>query len=392
MKKTILITFSILTLCSDLIPQVSTDRILSDVEKNNTTLLAFRKSIDARKTGNKTDIFLRNPEVEFGYLWGNPAVMGNRVDFSVTQSFHFPTTYGFRKQISDLQNEQAELEYLKLLKDILLQTKLACSDLIYLNALKAEFGKRLGHARNIAESYESGFALGETNILDFNKSKLNLLNSEKEMELIDIQRNTLLSELEVLNGGQKIDLTDTVYEIVSVPADFEQWYLIAEMSNPVLEWLRKQADISQKQVKLNRAGSLPEFHTGYMSETVVAEQFRGVTAGITIPLWENKNKIKYARANFIASESNAGDSKLQFYNNLKSLHSKSIALQENVNNFRGNLQKLDNTVLLKKALEAGEISLIDYMLELSIYYESVTSLLELERELNKTVAKLKQYE
>jgi len=392
MKKTILILVILLTLCSDLIPQASLEKILTEVEKNNTTLFAFRKTIDARKTGNKTDIFLQNPEIGFSYLWGNPAEVGNRVDFSLIQSFDFPTTYGYRKQISNLQNEQAELVYHKQLRDILLKTKLTCFDLIYTNGLRNEYARRLSHAENIAESYSAGFDLGETNILDFNKARLNLLNSKKELESINIQRNLLLSELAALNGGQVIDVTDTVFEIVSVPADFEQWYLTAEKSNPVLEWLKKEVDISQKQVQLNRAGSLPEFQTGYMSETIVNQQFRGITAGISIPLWENKNKVKYAMANSIASESIAGDNKLQFYSYLKAVHSKAIALHENVNDFRQNLQSLDNTRLLKKALDKGEISLINYMVEISIYYQSLNRLLELERDLNKTVAELKQYE
>ncbi len=392
MKKTILILVCLLALCSDLIPQASIDKILTEVEKNNTTIFAFRKTIDARKTGNKTDIYLQNPEIGFSYLWVNPADIGNRVDFSLIQSFDFPTAYGYRKQISNLKNEQAELEYQKQLRDILLKTKLTCFDLIYTNGLRNEYARRLSHAENIAESYSAGFDLGETNILDLNKAKLNLLNSEKELESINIQRNLLISELAALNGGQVIDITDTVFEIVSVPADFEQWYLSAEKSNPVLEWLKKEVDISNKQVQLNRSGSLPEFQTGYMSETIVNQQFRGITAGISIPLWENKNKVKYAIANSIASESISSDNKLQFYNYLKAVHSKAIALQENVNDFRKNLRLVDNTRLLEKALEKGEISLINYMLELSIYYQSLNRLLELERDLNKTVAELKQYE
>ena len=392
MKKTILLLVSLMTLCSDLIPQASIDKILTEVEKNNTTLFAFRKTIDARNTGNKTHIFLQNPEIGFSYLWGNPADIRNRVDFSLIQSFDFPTAYGYRKQISNLRNEQAELEYQKQLRDILLKTKLICFDLIYTNGLRNEYARRLSHAENIAESYNAGFDLGEINILDLNKAKLNLLNSEKELESINIQRKLLLSELAALNGGQVIDMTDTVFETISVPADFELWYLTAEKSNPVLEWLKKEVDITHKQVQLSRAGSLPEFQTGYMSETIVNQQFRGITAGISIPLWENKNKVKYAMANSIASESIAGDNKLQFYNHLKAVHSKAIALHENVNDFRQNLRSLDNTHLLKKALDKGEISLINYMIELSIYYQSLNRLLELERDLNKTVAELKQYE
>ena len=39
----------------------------------------------------------------------------------------------------------------------------------------------------------------------------------------------------------------------------------------------------------------------------------------------------------------------------------------------------------------GEISLIEYILELSIYYDSVNKLHELERDMNKSMAELKLY-
>jgi hypothetical protein len=73
------------------------------------------------------------------------------------------------------------------------------------------------------------------------------------------------------------------------------------------------------------------------------------------------------------------------------LHTKAIGLQNNRMDYEVELKSFDNSELLVKALDKGEISLMDYILELSIYYESVTHLLKLEREMNKTVAELNQY-
>ena len=137
--------------------------------------------------------------------------------------------------------------------------------------------------------------------------------------------------------------------------------------------------------------SLPKFQAGYMSEKVVGEQFQGVVLGISIPLWENKNTVKYAKAQSMALQSVETDRKIQFYNQLKALHNKAIGLQANVEGYREELLRFDNTDLLKKALDQGEISLIDYTLELSVYYESVNTLLFQELKLNKILAELKQY-
>lgn len=391
MKKVIAIFLSILASYSVLRAQGTIVKVLSEVEKNNNSLSAFRLATDAVKIGNKSGIYLQNPEVEFNYLWGRPADMGKRTDVHIRQSFDFPTVYIHRNQISSLMNDQAELEYKRQLKTLLLETKMVCSDLVYINALMNHYSGRLKHAKIIANSYEARFRTGETNILELNKAKLNLLNSEKALKSLEINRIELLSQLTGLNGGKAIEFTDSVFEPQSVPDDFEQWFLQAENNNPVLAWLKKEVEISNKQVALNRSMSLPKFHGGYMSETVVNEQFKGISAGISIPLWENKNRTKYARANAFATESSLKDNKLQFYNRLKALHTKVVALQVNVNDYRANLTELDNSELLRKALDFGEVSLIDYMIELSIYYESINRLLELERDLDKSIAELNQY-
>jgi len=390
MKRIILI-ISISALSCHLFAQNTVDQILSEVEKNNTTLIATRKSIDAEKIGNKTGIFLQNPEVAFNYLWGSPSVIGNRTDFSISQTFDFPTAYGFKNQISDLKNEQTELEYQKQLMDIRLKTSLICFDLIYANALQEKLTKRVEYAQSIAKSYQQKFEAGETNILEYNKSQLNLLNVSKELESIGIERNALSAELAGLNGGQAIDFTESVFQITELPADFEQWYALAEQKNPTFSWLKKEIEISQKQAGLNRAMSLPKLQTGYMSELVVGQQFQGISVGLSIPLWENKNKVKYAEANSQALESVAADNKIQFYNHLKALHTKTIALQKNVNEYRSGLVAFDSSELSKKALDHGEISLIDYLMEFSLYYESVNKLLELERDMNEAMAELKRY-
>lgn len=381
----------LLVFVSNLFSQDSIDSVLIQVEKNNTTLLSARKNSEAEKIGNKMGIFLQNPEAEFNYLWGNPSAIGNRTDFSIKQSFDFPTAYGYKNQISNLKNEQADLEYLKQLKTILLETRLVCYDLIYINALKSELAKRHAHAQGIEKSYKLKFEAGETNILEYNKAGLNRLTIGRELEAAEIGRKVLLSELTRLNGGQPIEFTDSVYPMATIPADFEEWFLAAGETNPMLAWLKKEIEVNRKEIELNKALGLPQFEAGYMSEAVVGQQFQGIMVGVSIPLWENKNKVKFAKANTIALESLIVDNKLQFYNHLKVLHTKAVGLQQNTTVYRAGLNSYNNSELLKKALDKGEISLIDYFVEFSFYYESVNRLLELERDLNKTFAELSQY-
>lgn len=391
MKRSIVILIGIIAFIFNLLSQNNIDDVLTGIEKNNTTLSAFRKNADAGKIGNKTGIFLQNPEIEFNYLWGNPSSMGNRTDFSIKQTFDFPTAYGIKNQLSDIKNEQAELEYRKQQKTVLFEARNVCLDLMYANARMSELKKRLVHAQHIANSYKARFDAGDANILEFNKSQLNLLNLNNQIELVNVDRNALLSELTRLNGGVAIDFTDSEFQVLTISPDFETWYAQAEQRHPILNWLKREIEISKKQISLNKALSLPKLQTGYMSETIVGEQFRGISIGVSVPLWENKNTVKYAKANAIALETVVADTKIQLYNKLKNLHAKAIALQQNVTEYRSKLEKFNSSELLRKALEEGEISIVEYSLELAFYYEGIDKLLEMEKELHKTWAELNQY-
>ena len=218
-------------------------KCIAGIEKNNTGLSALKKKVEADKIGNRTGIFLSNPEFGFNYLYGNPADNGNRTDISIKQSFDFPTAYTYKGRIADSRNIQAELEYQKQLKTVLYQARLLCADLLYSNALQKEYEKRLTHVQTIANSYKVKFDKGEAGILEYNKAQLNLLKVQQEMENNNINRNSILSELAALNGGISVNLDETVFTALIIPDDFEIWYLQAEQNNPVLSWLKQEIEI-----------------------------------------------------------------------------------------------------------------------------------------------------
>lgn len=390
--KQIIILLSLFCLGSlNMYPQ-DIDNIIAGVEKNNTTLIALRKSADAEQIGNKTGLYLQNPEFAFNYLWGSPESIGKRKDISLVQSFDFPSAYAYRNQISEQRNVQVELEYERQHKAIMTQVRHICNGLAYHNALKNELRKRTENARRLADAYKSGFEIGETGIIDFNKAQVFLLNIVKDAEANEIEREALLDGLTALNGGIAVQFNDSVFPLQVIEPDFEQWYIKAENNNPVMKWLKQEISISQKNEKLNTAMALPKFQAGYMSEDVVGQQFQGVTVGLAIPLFENKNAVKYARAKTIAVQSAETDTRLQFYNNLKALHTKATGLQSSLDDYRTNLQKFTNSDLLMKALDQGELSLAEYYYELSVFYESLNKLLILEKTINETVIDLNRYQ
>lgn len=373
------------------IAQGKADRVVSEVERNNTGLSALRQKAAAQKLGNKTGIYLDNPEIGFNYLWGSPTLIGTRIDLSVEQSFDFPTAYRYKKQIAGGRNEQVDLEYLQARFSLIQEVRRLCIDLTYRRFLQNELTRRLENAHNMVDSYQKKFDQGDTGIIDLNKARLNLLAIQKEVETNEIEQQALLANLASLNGGISVEWNATDYFTREIPADFDAWFQKAESENPVLSWLKKELEISGQQEKLQSALGLPGFSTGYLSEKVVGEHFQGITLGMSLPLWENKNAVKQAKAQSLAVQEMERDRRTLYYNHLKMIHNKAISLQKSVDDYRLVLQTLDNGTYLTKALEAGEIALIDYLLELSLFYDAQKKFLETERDLNLTIAELYQF-
>ncbi len=366
------------------------ERILQEVEKNNTTLAAIRSQVEAEKTGNQTGIFLRNPEMDL-YLLNSRDEQVRRTNFHLVQPFDFPTLLGRRNQLSRALNQQLDNQYLQHRQEVLLETHQLVVDLTYHNAMTHELEIRLEHAANIARSYEAMLNAGEVNILEHNKAQINLFNARKAAELNAVERASLLARLQALNGGIELEVTESEFPAALIPLEFAEWFEEAAPGNPFLLGAAQEIAISQQEERLARAAWLPSFSAGYMMEALPMERFSGFGMGISIPLWENKNTVKYARLHTLAMQQHQTDLETRFFSQLKGMYDQARALQELSINYRSMLQSLDNSELLLKALEAGQISLIEYMLELGFYYEAVNMMLETDRRLHKGLANIRHF-
>jgi outer membrane protein TolC len=368
------------------------ESLFEQIEKNNTVLATLRKQAEAEKIANKTGIYPENPEIEYHYLWGSPDAPGNRTDFSAVQRFDFPTSYYYKKKVADMQNKQVDLKYLLERKDVLLEAKNLSIRLIYQNALSEECASRFRNAQKTVDSYQSRLDKGDASVLDLNKAKVDLLKVKKAYEATLVEKDFLAAELTRLNGGIPIDRPVSGYSDVLLPASFEVWYESQKEKNRDLQYWEREAGLSREAAKLQRSMNLPKISAGYMSEKVLTERFQGITVGLSIPLWENKNTVRQAKARTLALREAENDAQIRFRNQMEALYRKASHLKEILADYRQNALSDRTPDLLKKALEAGEIPLIDYLMEMTIYYEIVNNRLETERDFHLTAAELMQWD
>jgi outer membrane protein TolC len=391
MKTLIVYGVSMVLSISFLMAQGDFSPVLEEIEKNNTTLEALRQRAEAGKLNSRTGIFLQNPEVGFNYLWGSPNAIGNRTDFNIMQSFDFPSAYKYKANIADLMAGQADLIYQNERINLMYEARLVCINLVYYNTLLNENRVRLENARSIAGAVGKMYEQGNVSILDYNKAQLNLANAVNDNVLLEAEANALRSELSRFNGGKEIKHDLSIYPPLVFPADFDEWYTGVEESNPILQYLSTQVAISENEEKLNRAMSLPKFSAGYMSEKIVGERYQGLSVGLSIPLWENKNTVKAARAQTAASLALVTDSRLQLYNMLKNHYTKAQGLLKAGEGYSGALLSVNSSELLKRAYDFGEISLIQYLVEVRFYYETLVKAMEVQRDMHIAFAELEKW-
>ena len=368
------------------------DSVLRSVEANNKSIQSNKKYWEARKAEFKTGLTPYDPQVEYDYLFGSPAGAGNQKDFSVTQRLDFPSAYKRKKDLSSQQIAQTELQRQVYRQDILLEAKLLTLQFIYLNKKGDELGRRLANTQQLVNDYQKKLNKGDVIVLDVNKAKLQLLNINNEVELNKNEIQVATTKLTELNGGEHIYIKDTVYPAIPDIPDFETLDSLIEANDPILKVYEQEKTIMQQQIALQKAMNLPKIETGYHFQGILGQSYRGIHAGVTIPLWENKNRVKAAEANLDYATTNAQthivEHRLENKGYYHLLEVRLKAMQE----YKALLSTLNNTVLLNKALNLGQINIIQYFYDESFYFSAYDKYLQMEWEYQQAVAKLYQFQ
>ncbi len=372
--------------------QSSVDEVLQVVEQNNPALQARRQYAEVQSLAYKTDIYLPNPSVAFEYLPGTPAEAGTQKDLTVSQAFDFPTAYFRKKQLAEAQIRQLPYALDSLRQEVLLEAKQFCLNLIYQNKRLAVLTQRLSSVEQLVQDYERRLTEGNANILEVNKAKLLRLNLNNDQELTESRIAQLTEQLTALNGGQVIMFSDTTYPAVNDIPAFEVLEPMAETQDPVLRYYEQQQEISHQQLSLSRAMALPSLQAGFRYQAILGQQYSGFLAGISIPLWEDKNKVKLAKARINWSNQAVERERTEHLYTIRRLYEKQQTLQNTLEEYSGLLAGLNNTSLLEKALRLGEISSIEFFMEITYFYEAEDKYLSLENEYHQTAAELLKYQ
>lgn len=355
----------------------SLDSLINTVIKANKSLIAARELYQVNTLEARTGNAPSNPQVEMGYLFGNPSAIGNRLDFAVYQQFDFPTTYVHLARVRDIKLSAAELEYIIKRQNILFRTKQLWIERIFLNKQELLISHRLNQAEKVADHFQQRVSSGDIGQFSLNQSNLQTMALRSEYEQIRMMASSNQAELNEICGGIHIEIDDTIFPL---PAEFMLDSIVQEYSNsPKMQLFRRNMELKSQQKKLTVSKNWPKLSAGYYSEAVLDTKFRGFQFGISIPLWENSNKIKQAKSEIVFAEADTQSFEALQNKEVSQLISQINSLQVQIESLQNGLDGINDEQLLSIALDAGEISFTEYLYATELYFRNVQTLFELKK-------------
>lgn len=370
--------------------QNSAEVVLASVEKNNPELQALRKRTESEKYGFKAERMVEAPEVGFDYLWGSPADIGTRKDISVTQSIDIATISGTKGKIAKSESELSDMQFNVRRQEILLQAKLLYINIIYCNAVGAELERRLERSEKVESVYRDMQVRGETDMIEVNKAHLAYLAQRNALARNKMEAEGFRLELQRLNGGEPLEINDLSYVRTDMlPADFDTWYKEVADRSPEIRAARQNVKVNEAVARGIKMSSCPTITAGYMAELVKGSNFRGLTLGLSIPLWSARSKTRQANLSCEASRLEVKDVEASEYSALRSLYEKASGLKDLSDELALSLAVSDEAMsMTEKKFNEGEISLMDSIMELSLYYSVVDESLAASKDYDLALAEL----
>lgn len=370
--------------------QNSAEVVLASVEKNNPELQALRKRTESEKYGFKAERMVEAPEVGFDYLWGSSADIGTRKDISVTQSIDIATISGTKGRIAKSESELSDMQFNVRRQEILLQAKLLYINIIYCNAVGAELERRLERSEKVESVYRDMQVRGETDMIEVNKAHLAYLAQRNALARNKMEAEGFRLELQRLNGGEPLEINDLSYvRSDMLPADFDTWYKEVADRSPEIRAARQNVKVNEAVARGIKMSSCPTITAGYMAELVKGSNFRGLTLGLSIPLWSARSKTRQANLSCEASRLEVKDVEASEYSALRSLYEKASGLKDLSDELALSLAVSDEAMsMTEKKFNEGEISLMDSIMELSLYYSVVDESLAASKDYDLALAEL----
>lgn len=352
--------------------------VLKSVEQNNMELKALLKGNEAADIENKSQNTLEDLSIEYSPFFQSETSGIASSELVITQGFDFPTLYGARKKAGQLQRNVLDMQYQTARRDILVNAKKLCLDIINYNKQKQLLQERRKNADELLAMFELKFKNGDATSLELNKIKLDRMNLETELVQADTKHANAMQQLQALNGGLPIEVNMTEYP--QAPADDEVTMYEKAIAT---DWTVRTAQASvlaaEQDVKVNKQSWIPKFEIGYRRNTEGDNASNGFLIGGSIPLFSSKNKVKIAKARQTEAVMQHANARINAENSARTMINQMKQLKASADAYDVPLMR-QTLKLLRTAVENGEISVTEYYVEADNIYKNMITYMDIERQ------------
>lgn len=363
----------------------SIDEILEKIANNNLELQMQQNIVEAQQIENKAENALGDLSVTYSSFYEQGEGSDHGSEFVATQAVDFPTQYLSRHKQAELENASFSMQYLTAKRDILLKAQLLCLDIIYLNQEKELLDIRLDNANRLEELYKVRFDAGDANALDVNRVKMERMNVQTLVAVNNAAHRTAMQSLLTMNGNKPLEFSSKEYPQIAEIRDFNALKDEVIDSDPDLINLSYATQAAHEQVSINQQEWLPKLELGFRRNTDNNKAMNGFVVGGSIPLFSNRHQVKISKVEAINAQLEKKDAELHIENSLMSLYNEMLQLKETMQSYDSELM-YSSLELLQKALDEGEISIIEYFIEAESIYNKLLTRMEIENQYRKVLA------
>ena len=363
----------------------SMDEILRSIEQNSPELKSQQQAIHAAQLEVQTLNNLEDPSVEYSPFFAKGVEGVASSELVVKQGFDFPTLYAARKKQGKLQQEALNRQNDRNRREVLLRAKTLCLDLIRLNQEQELLEQRKKNAEELLSLFNERLEKGDANILEVNKIKMERMNVQTEVAQNAAAHRSALQQLLAMNGNLPLEFACSSYPVLTPVTSYSALYDEVMATDASLLEADATARAADKELSVNRQNWLPKLEVAYRRNTALGEKSNGFLVGGSIPLFSKRKRTQIARAQAISAQLQRDDVRLKTEANIQSQFNEMQQLHEAMQAYDIPLmhQTLD---LLKQAVTAGQLSIIDYYVEAEGVYRNLQAHMEIENQYQKLMA------
>lgn len=370
---------------------VDTDSLALAMARSNPDVAAAHAQIAATDYGGRAANVLAGPEAEFEWKRGGGEA---RWGVSVGQSFDWPGVYSARRRATEARTDATRQLYAAAVQEKWIEAKTAIMQYAAAGLRVKFLSRAVENFKHLSEVYGRALDRGETTILEVRKMELQLAAGESALARAEVDRSTAYETLSAMSPSAVASALAGGIDVpaLEAPMLYDVYAQAYAASSPDIAAARSLHTAAAHELTAVRRAALPSFKLSYLHEFEENTHFNGFGVAVGLPSWGWSASRRAAEAEALVAEENmsarvlASDAALRAdYERATTLYAQLAPLQRV---FGG---ENDYPTLLGRALEAGRITLLEYLTEYNTYLDGAADYAALMADYAVALARLHRY-